>query len=632
MKRARIPIAAGKWMKWSIFLLVLGMGLEPADLIKATGLAPEDTVIISNQTDGDFCADFSASLRRVTVDWIYIKTPEIPDSVKDKNLIILGGPDALYTGDIVKDILTESEVDFIRGNEGYHTFVKDSPWADDRVVYICTGSDRIFTKTAAEETLQLIIEESENLKWLYAPVRWSFEQVQHYIASYQFTPDDEELSADELAIDFHPDTYGYTPVISSEDAEKDVERLFYLLSHGYCGYGYFKTKSSFEKAKSDILQELETSPVWSLYDFSALIRRHLQFIGDGHFVIGHNHYYQHKGFWRSLNIELWKIEGEYYFMSGNKKWRILEINQDTPEEFVFPSVNSSGEFIYILGILSQSSPGHLTLVAEDEHGIQCTYDIALSCSYIDPYVRTEERKFAEKEISGIPVVCIRSFSDYRRSEMEAFVSTAEKYRGEPYLILDIRGNGGGNSVWPRQWVEKFTGYNPGWYFTYAKFTSRTTLMGQINYWRDLLVYYPHNRTYKEYLREREEELRIFEESHSKPHWSEFTIHPVKLIPNDTKVIVLTDSDIMSGGELFIGYLRQMENVIFVGENSAGVGIFGWSTLHELPYSKVKVEFGCALYYPADLTFIEEKRFFPDLWVPASDVLDYVVAAIEKGII
>ncbi len=55
-------------------------------------------------------------------------------------------------------------------------------------------------------------------------------------------------------------------------------------------------------------------------------------------------------------------------------------------------------------------------------------------------------------------------------------------------------------------------------------------------------------------------------------------------------------------------------------------------MHELPYSKVKVEFECALYYPADLTFFEEKGFFPDLWVPASDVLDCVVAAIEKGII
>ncbi len=117
MKRARIPIAAGKWMKWLIFLFLV-VGLEPADLTEAPGLVPEDTVIISNQTDGDFCQDFSVPLKRVTVDWIYMKTPEMPDSVKDKNLIILGGPDALYTGDIVKAILTESETNFIRENGG----------------------------------------------------------------------------------------------------------------------------------------------------------------------------------------------------------------------------------------------------------------------------------------------------------------------------------------------------------------------------------------------------------------------------------------------------------------------------------------------------------------------------------
>lgn len=265
-------------------------------------------------------------------------------------------------------------------------------------------------------------------------------------------------------------------------------KLFY-------SFGYFKARGEFNQAKSDILKELETSSTWSLYDFSEVIHTHLQFIGDGHLVIGAHEYYHHKDFWHSWGIEIWKTEGEYYFVSDNKQWKIVKINEDNPEKFMVPSLNPRGELVYILGVLSPSSPGTLALKAEDEHGITQSFNRGLSYSHYDPYVGTEKKIFEEKIISEIPVISVRSFADAYHSEMEAFVQTAEKYRGEPYLILDIRGNGGGNSEWPRRWVETFTGYNPGSYLTYTKFTSRTTLMGQINYWNDTLIYYPNNRIY-----------------------------------------------------------------------------------------------------------------------------------------
>ncbi|MBU7027956.1 MAG: hypothetical protein HXS48_13555 [Theionarchaea archaeon] len=613
-----------------IVLLLIGTSIA---FTETAELTPENTVIVSNETDKDFCQDFSVFLQRLSLEWVHIKQPGIPDNIKNKNIIIVGGPDALYTGEIVKDILTENEVNLIRHGSMYHTVVKDSPWADNRVVYVCAGSNRIYTKKAAEESIKSIIKKSKKPeKWVYTPIRWSSEQIQQYIAQLQFVPEDEELPADELAIDVSPDTYEFSPKVSSEDAKKDVERLFYLLSHGYCGYGYFKTRGDFDQAKSDILREVETSSTWSLYDFSEVIHTHLQFIGDGHFVIGAHEYYHHKDFWHSWGTEIWKTEGEYYFVSDNMQWEIIKINEDNPEKFMFPSLNPRGEPVYILGVLSSSSPGTLTLKAEDKHGITHSFNRGLSCSHYDPYVGTEKKIFEEKTISEIPVISVRSFRDAYHGEMEAFVQTAEKYRGEPYLILDIRGNGGGNSEWPRRWVETFTGCNPGSYLTYTKFTSRTTLMGQINYWNDTLIYHPNNRIYKGYLQECEEELRMFNESHSKPYWSELQFYSMQLIPNDTRIIVLTDSDIWSSGELFINFLRQVENVVIVGENTVGATVFGWKTLHQLPHSKLRVRCGCALYYPSDLHCIEEEGLFPDLWVPPSDVLDYVITAIQKGIL
>ncbi|KYK33950.1 MAG: hypothetical protein AYK19_12680 [Theionarchaea archaeon DG-70-1] len=300
-----------------IVLLLIGTSIA---FTETAELTPENTVIVSNETDKDFCQDFSVFLQRLSLEWVHIKQPGIPDNIKNKNIIIVGGPDALYTGEIVKDILTENEVNLIRHGSMYHTVVKDSPWADNRVVYVCAGSNRIYTKKAAEESIKSIIKKSKKPeKWVYTPIRWSSEQIQQYIAQLQFVPEDEELPADELAIDVSPDTYEFSPKVSSEDAKKDVERLFYLLSHGYCGYGYFKTRGDFDQAKSDILREVETSSTWSLYDFSEVIHTHLQFIGDGHFVIGAHEYYHHKDFWHSWGTEIWKTEGEYYFVSDKSK-------------------------------------------------------------------------------------------------------------------------------------------------------------------------------------------------------------------------------------------------------------------------------------------------------------------------
>ena len=89
------------WKKISILLLISVLSSEYA-LSGDTGVTPFNTVILSNETDGDFCKDFSVILDRLTLDWVYLKTPDIPDKIKDKNLIILGGPDAPCTGILSK--------------------------------------------------------------------------------------------------------------------------------------------------------------------------------------------------------------------------------------------------------------------------------------------------------------------------------------------------------------------------------------------------------------------------------------------------------------------------------------------------------------------------------------------------
>ena len=80
-------------------------------------LTSENTVILSNETDGSFCRDFSALLKSLRIEWVILDTAEAPESVRDKNLIIVGRPDAEYTGDIITELITQEEADYIRQDE-----------------------------------------------------------------------------------------------------------------------------------------------------------------------------------------------------------------------------------------------------------------------------------------------------------------------------------------------------------------------------------------------------------------------------------------------------------------------------------------------------------------------------------
>ncbi|MBU7012803.1 MAG: hypothetical protein HXS46_19135, partial [Theionarchaea archaeon] len=89
------------WKKGLIFLILV-ISLEPVTLLtESADVTPLNTVIVSSRTDGEFCRDFSVFLRRLTIDWLYIENSDLPEEARTKNVIILGGPDAVCTGDIV---------------------------------------------------------------------------------------------------------------------------------------------------------------------------------------------------------------------------------------------------------------------------------------------------------------------------------------------------------------------------------------------------------------------------------------------------------------------------------------------------------------------------------------------------
>ena len=80
--------------------------LAHKDVVGDIELTPENTVILSNETDGSFCRDFSVLLKGLRLEWVTLDTAEVPESVRDKNLIIVGRLNSEYTGDMITELIS----------------------------------------------------------------------------------------------------------------------------------------------------------------------------------------------------------------------------------------------------------------------------------------------------------------------------------------------------------------------------------------------------------------------------------------------------------------------------------------------------------------------------------------------
>jgi hypothetical protein len=589
---------------------------------------PESTVIVANAIDAQFSHDFSALLRHLRLPWIVVDTATVPDPVRDKHLILLARPDAAYTGEIMRSMVTATEIEAIQAAaEGHTVLVKDSPWTEGRSVYICTGTDLLLARDAAEEAVREIMASAPPAS---AWVRTRFDaplddRVREYVDELRFDLDGAELPLADLLVDV-----GAKPRrrISAQQAAADVERLFYLLSHGYAGYGFFNQQGEFAQARARILDEISSRSRWTGGDLARLLYEQLSFITDSHMRIGDYQYARHLDFWYDTELELAPgLEG-YVLTADGRRYTVLSINDQAPETFVFPSLNAEGEPIYRLGTLSEEEPAPLQLsLAGDEDARQLKIGLQSS-----DFAHYSEQVFREDNLGGIPVIRVRGFGDVHEEELGRFVATAREHRGEPVIIVDVRGNGGGNERWPIQWIQGLTGRRAEAVFISSELHSKTTMAGRANafaHWSDL---YPDIELFRQDAEWTASMAQAYEDGTRQAGWTDPRYPQMPLIPNDTTLIIAMNSLVASAGEGLVMRASQAENVVLVGENSMGALTFGNISTHQLPHSRLTVQLPINFGIYPDMEFREARGIAPDLWVPAADAVNYAVAAVRRGTI
>lgn len=425
--------------------------------------------------------------------------------------------------------------------------------------------------------------------------------------------------ADELAADRLTISSKNLEQLTQEQALEDVNYLFLILKHGYSGYGFFNQAGNFDEAQSVIKDELTNKSNISRDQLLSLIESNLSFVNASAINVGG------KRFFRPLNYYCWdkldfSREGERFsYLSIKGAFRLSNVNGQQPSDYLKLSLNAQGDPVYQLGVLAQSNPGKFTLelVGEDGAGY------ILSDNWTDRPFQGSNPFYSRSKQDGVTVITNGSLSG-KAEEVQSFTEDARGLKNEPFIVLDLRGNRGGNSGVAEDWVTNLTGIHPAWPYTYTVLSTRTTLAGKIT------SYAANPNLPKQYTEEAQAELRGLLEGTAKRGWSELEVPDFSTIPNPGQLIVVLIDRGTGGADSFVGYLKQLNNVVIIGESTRGRGLFGDNTRYSLPNSGLSVILQYKIFAPTDFNDSSDTGVKPDLWVPAADALPRALAAIKKG--
>ena len=205
--------------------------------------------------------------------------------------------------------------------------------------------------------------------------------VDRLLEKCRYSWDDAELPVDDLL--FEGTANGPTE-ITTDDAIEDVDRLFYLFSHGYSGYGFFGEDKNWEQARQDILTELKTTSTWRVRDLPPLFRKHLGFIRDCHLKVGSQSFADHMDFWYDEHHIVRKLPDGFHIRLHGTRQKLTAINGEKPERFLYPSLNKAGEAVYRIGCLEKAKPDTLRLELSGDSGPDLL-TVSLRCSNFDHF-------------------------------------------------------------------------------------------------------------------------------------------------------------------------------------------------------------------------------------------------------
>ncbi len=402
----------------------------------------------------------------------------------------------------------------------------------------------------------------------------------------------------------------YSKIITNEDAIEDVEALFFLLPRTYSAYNYFGGKENFDVAEDNIIATLNKGKEEiTIQELNDLIINNLGFIEDIHFSIGNRRTYQadilkNKSYLTSQMIAedflLLKDSKGYYLKDGLIKKYLTAVDGDKDiEKYIFPTITERGEIKYTIAKLVEYSKIEEEIYVNSQVEIENSFgkisEMSVKLKYPNLNIISRPQMEGVVETISKDDVFIITVPNFIGENPLAYYNTVEEAKKHENVIIDIRGNSGGDDRYIIPWMEAFAEVdNVSEYMNYESLRLFTIIKTGFQGWQH---YYNVSKN-------------------------------KNLIPNDKNIFIIYDKIVASTGENLLNKMANMENVVLVGTNSRGCSVNGNVGLYKLPNSELPCRWGNTLFFQEQYFMPEGVGATPDIVIPnMEDALDLTLKMI-----
>ncbi len=419
--------------------------------------------------------------------------------------------------------------------------------------------------------------------------------------------------------------------LSKEEALEDVDDLFRIFKNHYGGYTLFGGDQVFDEARLAIENEINKVDKIATYTLDELLGKELSFINDGHMRIGSNKINEDFiiRYYANENIPFYNDRNGFYKLEDGTRKYVLSIDDDTSiETYMKLSLDEDGKFVYYLGLLLKDEFATKKVNIEyKDNGSSEEMQLVRSSKKSNRNKVTYE----EEIIDGVPIIYYRRCFDLDDEiQLKDFVASANKYKNEEILIIDIRGNQGGSTAWGDMWFMNYIGQHPKagasslyrYGTIYKKFISEYSNVTMV----DFLARYDMpelNEFFDNYMKSNEDAINSVESTY-KINKEEY-----EWIKSNRLIFLLIDNGNASSSEDFIIDLKTIENVVTIGTNTGGFMEVSDNGVLCLPNSSIGVYLGVGLNMQREAPyFYDGVGIEPDIWIANDQILDKVLNMIE----
>lgn len=389
---------------------------------------------------------------------------------------------------------------------------------------------------------------------------------------------------------------------SLEKAEIDIDYLFMNLKKNYGLYNYLGGDSNFNTIKLKIKEECGSIENLTEEQFQEiLIKNFSSFIQDLHFSINGKRVTKQKIPFFYTEEEFIKLDNKYQTIDGREIQSIDNFNNI--ENLFHRSLTQDGDVVYYPVIYLELDGNNQSQKPKD---LVIHYTNGESqIIHPEDYRKMPKEDFVLdiSEKNGIDIVKLNRFGFDEGGDKDAqkFLECANTLKNKNVCIVDLRTNGGGNGVLPYKWFYEYTGKMVPSNFYTLSLINQKDMESQVD-----SPYYISNESISNLINPLDIECGSISDTKDDEY-----------IENNTLMVVLTSKRTASAAELFVDLAHNVENVLTIGEptagafrgDSSGVGI-------KLPYSGLNVIYGSSQHVLPEGYFDEGRGFEPDLWCPA----------------